>query len=80
MSSWKYAGAFASLKGTLIYSHFPNGEVKAVFGMDASSKGIWWYPAQKNVKVLLLHSATRPDGFSSTLQPYPWQGTHPTLM
>ena len=32
------------------------------------------------VKVLLLYSAARPDGFSSTLQPYPWQGTHPTLV
>ena len=32
------------------------------------------------VKVLLLYSATRPDGFRSTLQPYPWQGTHPTLV
>ena len=29
--------------------------------------------------VLLLYSATRPDGFSSALQPYPWLGTHPTL-
>ena len=32
------------------------------------------------VKVLLLYSTARPDGFSSTLQPYPWQGTHPTLV
>ena len=32
------------------------------------------------VKVLLLYSAARPDGFSSTLQHYPWQGTHPTLV
>ena len=31
-------------------------------------------------KVLLLYSATKPDSFSSTLQPYPWQGTHPTLV
>ena len=32
------------------------------------------------VKVLLLYSVTRPDSFSSALQPYCWQGTHPTLV
>ena len=32
------------------------------------------------VKVLLLYSAARPDGFSSALQPYPWQETHPDLV
>ena len=34
------------------------------------------------VKVLLLFSASSPlpDGFSSVLQPNPWQGTHPTLV
>ena len=32
------------------------------------------------VKVLLLYSTARLDSFSSTLQPYPWQGTHPTLV
>ena len=32
------------------------------------------------VNVLLLYSAARPDGFSSALQPYPWQGTRPTLV
>ena len=32
------------------------------------------------VKILLLYSAARLDSFSSTLQPYPWQGTHPTLV
>ena len=32
------------------------------------------------VQVLLLCSATRLDSFSSTLQPYPWQGTHATLV
>ena len=40
ISSWKYAGACASLNGTLIYSYFPNGEGKAVLGMDSSSKGM----------------------------------------
>ena len=30
--------------------------------------------------ITFLYSTTRPDGFSSTLQPYPWQGTHPTLV
>ena len=48
MSSWKYAGACGSPKGTLIYSYFPNGEVNAAFGMDASSQGIWWYPAERS--------------------------------
>ena len=32
------------------------------------------------VKVLLFYSATRPDGFSVALQPYPWQETHPNLV
>ena len=40
LSFWKYAGACASPKGTLMYLYFPNGQVKAVLGMDASSKGI----------------------------------------
>ena len=31
MSSWKYAGACASPKGTLTYSYLPNGELNAVF-------------------------------------------------
>ena len=48
ISSWKYAGACASPKGTLMYLYFPNSEAKAVLGMDASSKGIWWYPAQRS--------------------------------
>ena len=48
ISSWKYAGACAGPNGTLIYSYFPNGEVKAVLGMDSSSKGMWWYPAQRS--------------------------------
>ena len=38
------------------------------------------YKVKVKVKVLLLYSAARPDGFSSTLQPYPWQGMHPTLV
>ena len=41
MSSWKYAGACASLKGTLMYSYFPNGDVKAVWGIDDTSNGLW---------------------------------------
>ena len=48
MNSWKYAGACVSPKGTLIYLYFPNVEVNAVLGMDASSKRIWWYPAQRS--------------------------------
>ena len=31
------------------------------------------------VKVLILYSTARLDSFSSALQPYPWQGTHPIL-
>ena len=42
INSWKYAGAFASPKGTLAYSYFPNGELNAVFGMEDLSRGIWW--------------------------------------
>ena len=45
MSSWKYASVRVSPKGTLIYLHFPNGEVNAVLWIEDSSKGIWWYPA-----------------------------------
>ena len=62
ISSWKYAGACASPKGTLMYSYFQNGEVKAVLGMDASSKGILYSldmfkgPMWRNI---LPHSAER---------------------
>ena len=45
MSSWKFAGACVSLKGTLIYLYFPNGEVNAVLGIEDLSKGTRWYPA-----------------------------------
>ena len=31
ISSWKYAGACASLKGTVTYSYLPNGEMNAVW-------------------------------------------------
>ena len=58
--SWKYAGACVSPKGTLMYLYIPTGEVKAVLGMDTSSKGIWWYPAQRsNVEKYLHHLAER---------------------
>ena len=42
MSSWKYAGAFASPKGTLTYSYLPNDKLNAVLGMEDLSRGIWW--------------------------------------
>ena len=48
MSSWKYAGACASPKGTLIYLYFPNVEVNAVLGIEYSSEGICWYPAHRS--------------------------------
>ena len=41
MSSWKYAGTCQSLKGTLIYSYFPNGEAKAVLGIEELCNGMW---------------------------------------
>ena len=40
MSSWKYAGASASLKVTLTFLYFPKGELNAVFGMEDSSRGM----------------------------------------
>ena len=48
ISSWKYAGACMSPKGTLMYSYFPNGEVNAVLGIEDSSKGIQWYHAHRS--------------------------------
>ena len=39
MSSWKYTGACASLKGTLRYSYFLKGNVKVVLGIEAIVKG-----------------------------------------
>ena len=35
ISSWKYAGACASPKGTLTYSYLPNGDVNAVLGIES---------------------------------------------
>ena len=40
MISWKYAGACASPKGSLMHLYFPNGDVNAVLGTEDSSKGI----------------------------------------
>ena len=40
MSSWKYAGACVSAKGTLMHSYFPNCEVKDVLGIEESSNGM----------------------------------------
>ena len=42
--SWNYAVVCASLKGTLMYSYFPTGEVKAVFGM------VWYLAQRSNVE------------------------------
>ena len=41
ISSWKYAGACASPKGTLTYSYLPKGELNAVLGIEYLSRGIW---------------------------------------
>ena len=48
ISYWKYAGACASLKGTLTYSYLPNGELNTILGMEDLSRGIWWYKAHKS--------------------------------
>ena len=40
INSWKYAGACARPNGTFIYSYFPKGELKAVYGIDGLSKGM----------------------------------------
>ena len=48
ISSSKYVGVCRSQKGTLMYLYFPNGEVNAVWGIEDSSKGIWWYPAHRS--------------------------------
>ena len=42
ISSWKYAGAYASPKGTMTYSYLPHGELKTTLGMEDLSKGILW--------------------------------------
>ena len=48
ISSWKYAGACASLKGTLTYSYLPNSDVNNVLGIESVVSLIWWYPALKS--------------------------------
>ena len=48
ISSWKYAGACANPKATLMYSYFPNGDVNAVLGTESSANQIWWYLAHKS--------------------------------
>ena len=58
MSSWKYASAYASPKGTLIYSYFPNGVVNAVLGIEDLSKGIWLYPVHRFNIENILHNLT----------------------
>ena len=40
--SSKYAGAYASPKGNLMYSYLTNGELNAVLGIEDLSRGIWW--------------------------------------
>ena len=45
MSSWEISKCFCECKGSLIHLYFPNGDVKAVLGIEESSNGMWWYPA-----------------------------------
>ena len=40
ISSWKYAGACASLNGTFRYLYFPKGDVKAALGIKASLRSM----------------------------------------
>ena len=48
VSSWKYASVCVNPKGTFRYSYFPNGDVKAVLGIESSSRGMWWYPSWRS--------------------------------
>ena len=66
ISSWKYAGACASPKGTLTYSYLPNGDVNAVFGIESAVSPIWWYPALKS-KVEKYFALLSYEKMSSTL-------------
>ena len=66
MSSWKYAGACESPKGTLTYSYLPNGELNAVLGMEDLSRGIWWLPAHES-KVEKYFAPYNLEKISSTL-------------
>ena len=58
--------ACASPKGTLMYSYFPKGKLKAVLGMDDSSRGMWWYPAWRS-KVVKYVAPSSLENISSTL-------------
>ena len=68
--------------GNTDLAQYPAAKVQQMAKKLESSKATAKHIKQhtSKVKVLLLYSATRPDGFSSTLQPYPWQGTQPTLL
>ena len=59
ISSWKYAGACESLKGTLTYSYLPNGELNAVFGVEDLSRGILLYNILLLINQYSSNSATR---------------------
>ena len=66
MSSWKYAGAYASLKGTFRSFYFPKGNVKAVLGIEASLRGILWFPAWRS-KAEKYYTPLSFEKMSSTL-------------
>ena len=42
ISSWKYAGACASQKGTLTYSYLSKGELIPVLAIEDLLRGILW--------------------------------------
>ena len=66
ISSWKYAGACPSPKGTLTYSYLPNGELNAVLVIGDLARGIWWQPVHKS-KVEKYFAPFNFEKSSSTL-------------
>ena len=43
-------------KGFFKYPYFPKGDVKAVFGIEASLKGMCWYPAWESNVEKIFHT------------------------
>ena len=83
-SRWMPSSGTVSLTGGI--QKFLDGQGRLlicyllVFGVKPQAHNPFRADLDVKVKVLPLYSAARPDGFSSTLQPYPWQGTHPSLV
>ena len=47
-------------------THLPKGDVKAVLGIEASLRGMWWYPAHRS-KVEKYFVPFNCENISSTL-------------